>query len=108
MTFQEKVEKIGKFHSEMGTKVYHYFRPKLSPPFAIWQEDGTDDFHANNTMAETAVTGTTDYFTKTEYDRVVDAIRDMLTKNKFLWRLNSVQYEAETGLIHYEWEWVFT
>jgi nitrogen fixation-related uncharacterized protein len=22
------------------------------------------------------------------------------------WSLNSVQYEDETGLIHYSWEWV--
>lgn len=108
MTFQERVEQIGKLHSGVVPNVYHYFRPQLSPPFAIWQEDGSEDFHANNTVAEMAVTGTTDYFTKKDYDRAVDAIQDMFIKNKFLWRLNSIQYESETGLIHYEWEWVFS
>lgn len=108
MTFQQRVEAVGKFHSSLGANVYHYFRTKLSPPYAIWQEDGSDDFNANNTVAEMAVTGTTDYFTKTEYDPMVDTIQFMFRKNGFLWRLNSVQYEEGTGLIHYEWAWVYS
>lgn len=106
MTFQDKVEQIGKLHEGVVPNVYHYFRPQLKAPYAIWQENGTNDLFANNQTAEQAVTGSTDYFTKTDYDHAVDAIQDMFGRNGFLWRLNSVQYESETGLIHYEWFWV--
>lgn len=105
MTYQEKVEQIGKCHNGVIPNVWHYFRPQLDPPYAIWQEDGQEAFYANNKPDEISVTGTTDYFTKTEYDRAVDDIQAMFAKNSFLWRLNSVQYEEETGLIHYEWTW---
>lgn len=105
MTYQEKVEQIGAAHKGVIPNVWHYFRPQLTPPFAVWQEDGQENFYANNKACEITVTGTTDYFTKTEYDRAVDDIQDMLARNGFLWRLNSVQFESDTGLIHYEWAW---
>lgn len=108
MTFQEKVEQIGTLHKGVVPNVYHYFRPQLKAPYAIWQEEGAEDFHANNAVAESAVSGSTDYFTKEDFDRAVDRIQDMFAKNGFLWRLNSVQYESETGLIHYEWVWVMS
>ena len=55
---------------------------------------------------ERALTGTIDYFTKTENDPVVQQIEDALDSDDGIsWYLNSVQYEQDTGYIHYEWVW---
>lgn len=105
MTYQERVEQIGKLHSAIGGNVHHYFRTQLKAPYIIWQEDGSSQFDANDQVAEMTVSGSTDFFTKTEYDPTVDVIMDMFKMNGFLWKLDTIQYEQETGLIHYEFLW---
>lgn len=105
MTYQERVEKIGKLHSAAVSNSYHYFRPQLKAPYLIWQEDGSEKFSADDRVCEMTISGSTDYFTKVEYDRNVDAIISMLRDNQFLWTMNSIQYEPDTGLIHYEFLW---
>ena len=85
--------------------VYHYCRPKMKPPYTIWQEDSSKSFAADNNSAEQAVSGTLDYFTKKEYDPVIDQIQIVLKGLSVCWYLNSVQYEENTGIIHYEWVW---
>ena len=86
-------------------KVYHYWHPRLQAPYCIWQEDGEgDSSHSNNRKEEQVITGTIDYFTKTEFDPVIDSIQSALDELVCCaWSLNSVQYEDETNLIHYEW-----
>lgn len=105
MTYQQRLKRIGDVHKAVIPNVYHYFRSQLPPPYGIWQEDGSVQYDANNKAAETSLSGYTDYFTKTEYDPVVDSIMEAFRANNFLWRLESVQYEEETGLIHYEFVW---
>lgn len=100
-----KLREIRDAHVPVCERVYHYWRPNLVPPFVVWAEDSeSTDFSADNRKTEQTIHGTTDLFTKTEYDPIVDAIQEAL--EPFGWRLNSVQYEDDTKLIHYEWEWV--
>ena len=89
-----------------GLKVYHYWHPRLEAPFCIWAEDGEgSSIQANNHKAEQVVSGTIDYFTLDEFDVMIDTIQDKLNETENVgWRLLSVQYEPETNLIHYEWE----
>lgn len=91
--------------AQIPGEVYHYRRPKLKPPFAVWQEDSGQSFSADNKLAEQAVSGTLDYFTKQEYDSMIDQIQSVLKSLPVCWHLNSVQYEENTGIIHYEWVW---
>lgn len=91
-----------------GLDIYHYARPqKKSAPFAVWQEDGeASSLEASNKKQEQALSGSLDYFTQEEADEMVDAIQEALNEiETFGWELNSVQYEEETELIHYEWVW---
>lgn len=86
--------------------VYHYKRPKDKPKhWIVWQEDGeADSFDANNRKKEQQGRGTIDCFTQIEYDPLLDAIQEALDKAvNIAWSLESVQYEDETQLIHYEW-----
>lgn len=88
-----------------GLIVYHYWHPNLNAPYCIWQEDGEgDSLHTNNHKAEQVITGTIDYFTRTEFDENFENIQKVLNELENCgWMLNSVQYEDETNLIHYEW-----
>lgn len=47
--------------------------------------------------------GTVDLFTKQEYDPLFNAVEDALIGIGCALKLNSVQFEHETGYIHYEW-----
>lgn len=76
-----------------------------SDRYLVWQEDGANDFLAEDTHAEKAVTGTTDLFTKQEFDPWRAALEASFNASLLVWKLNSVQYEEETGFWHYEWAW---
>ena len=90
-----------------GLSVTHYWHPRLVAPYCLWAEDGEgDSLHTNNKKTEQVITGTIDYFTLHEFDENVDKIQEALNNVECLgWTLNSVQYEDETNLIHYEWRW---
>lgn len=88
-------------------RVFHYKRPKdQKPNWIVWQEDGEADFmNADNRKQEQQIHGTIDCYTLAEYDPLLDEIQDALNKAGLTeWSLLSVQYEDETNLIHYEWE----
>lgn len=76
-----------------------------SDRYLVWQEDGSNDFRAGDVHAEKAVTGTTDLFTKQEFDPWREALEASFDAAPLVWRLNSVQYEEDTGFWHYEWTW---
>ena len=72
--------------------------------YIVWAEMGEyESFDAENLKAEQQINGSIDYFTQTEFDVVCDNIQAALDAARIGYRLNSVQYEDETALIHYEW-----
>lgn len=87
--------------------VYHYIAPdSTAAPYITWAEDGQgDSLCSDNTMVAQAITGTVHLFTRAEYDPLVDKIQKALKLWHIPHHLNSVQYETDTGLIHYEWVW---
>lgn len=88
-----------------GLKVYHYWHTRLEAPYLIWAEEGEgDSLHTDNHKSEQVITGTIDYFTKTEFDSVVDEIQDALNSIDIGWELTAVDYEEETNLIHHSWD----
>ena len=76
-----------------------------SDRYLVWQEDGANDFEADGIHAEKAVKGSTDLFTKQEFDPWRDELEAALDAAEVVWRLNSCQFEEETGFWHYEWDW---
>ena len=91
----------------IGPPVFRYFATGQTGSYIVWAEDGEGDaVHADGQKVERALTGTIDYFTKTENDPVVKQIEDVLDSDDGIsWYLNSVQYEQDTGYIHFEWVW---
>ena len=76
-----------------------------SDRYFVWQEDGANDLEANGEHAEKAMQGTTDLFTKQEFDPWAEALGESLSGCGIAWYLSSVQFEEDTGFWHYEWVW---
>jgi len=89
----------------VGPPVFHYFASGQTSNYIVWAEDSEgDSLHADGRKTEQVTQGTIDYFTKIEFDPLVQQIQDALnTPEDLAWSLNSVQYEKDTGYIHYEW-----
>lgn len=87
-------------------RIGHYFRPtSFTPSWIVWQESDEDTSHyTNNHKDKQQIAGTIDCYTQIEYDPLLDEIQNALDGAEIGFRLNSVQYEDETKLIHYEWE----
>jgi len=90
----------------IGKPVFHHCAIKQSNQYIVWAEDGEGNSgHADNHKTIKVYQGTIDYFTKVEYDPVVNQIEDKLNSANIAWRQNSIQYEEKTEFIHYEWIW---
>lgn len=102
-----KLRAIGRAFSEVCPATSHYFRADRSTaPFLIWAEDGEQNsMQGGNNKRTQAINGTVDYYTKTEFDPTVDQIQVAMNNQGLAWEMNSIQYEEETGLIHYSWDW---
>ena len=101
MSWQERIIAA---HLAVTDQVSHGQRMKSSRYF-VWQEDGSNALAAGNGHAERAVTGTTDLFTKREFDPWADALGASLSGYGIAWYLSSVQFEEDTGFWHTEWVW---
>ena len=101
-----KIKKIEELLTSIdGLKVYHYWHTRAKAPFCVWQENSEgESLHTDNHKAEQVISGSIDYYTLTEYDPCIETIQNKLNETENVgWVLNSVQYEDETNLIHYEW-----
>lgn len=85
-------------------ETHRYNAPdNVKAPYVVWSDGGDIDMVADNKHAESAREGTVDLFLAEENDVLVQAVCDALDVSVAVWALNSVQYEEDTGLIHYEW-----
>jgi hypothetical protein len=92
--------------SSLGVPVFHYYATQQSDKYIVWAEDGeADSTSGDNKKIDQVLQGTIDYFTKTEFDPNFQVIQEKLNSAEISWRLNSIQYEEDTGYIHYEWVW---
>ena len=91
-------------HLSVTDSVSHYRRLK-SDRYFVWAEDGTNDLSSDGVHTERAVVGTTDLYTKMEFDQWADELEAAFEAAGISYYRNSVQYEEETGYIHTEWVW---
>ena len=78
-----------------------------APPagdYGVLAPDGSNDLYGDDGHAEEATEGTVDYFTRNCPAEAVAAIQEALEGvDGLAWYLNSVQFESDTGYIHFEW-----
>lgn len=105
MTLQNKLSELYTPFVELDCEVTHYRRGRTNR-FVVWAEDGEDaSFHTDNHKSEQQLTGLIDFYTKAEFDPIADDVQTILNSQGVGWILQSVQYEEETNLIHYQWRW---
>ena len=90
-------------------EVYHFRAHKPAAPYIVWADDGQGDaVRANGRLQNQVIAGTVDLYTGNPEDAgLFLAVQDALD-GVCAWRLNSIQYEDETELTHYEWVWEIT
>lgn len=87
-----------------GYKFAHYaWSHAPAGDYGVFAEDSSNDFEADDVHAETALEGTVDYFTRDDSGTPKTTIEAVLEGLNVPWYLNSIQYEDDTGYIHYEW-----
>ncbi len=103
----KKLSKISDALLAVTDNVGHYEALNADDQYIVWAEDSeSDSVHADNAKKIQTIQGTIDYFTKKDGDETVDKIQTALDETDGVtYRLSSVQYEEETGFIHYEWLW---
>lgn len=107
MPLQNKLLKIRDVLTSIsGLPVSHYEYNGDSEFYCVWAEDNEPtSVEGDNKKQIQTIQGTIDFFTKMEFDPFVDEIQCALNDAEISFRLNSVQYEDETELIHFEWVW---
>lgn len=91
-------------HLGVTQDVSHAQRLK-SDRYFVWEEDGHNGLVGSNVHAETAVTGSTDLYTKMEFDPWGDALGASFDNFGISWSLVMVEFEEETGFWHWSWDW---
>lgn len=105
MLLTERLRAIQAAFAETGIPAHHHYRPKDELPSLVWAEDSEGmGLAADNHKAEQQLHCTVDYYTQDEYDPAIDTIQAVLDTKMDGWRLDSAQYEEDTKLIHYGWE----
>ncbi len=107
MTYDERIKQA---LLAVSPDVWH-FKAMPEPesrerPYIVWAEYGAGDtvFGSGRKRAG-SVAGTVDLFTRNrDGEPLVKAVQEALD-GVCAWRLLSVQYEEDTGLLHYEWGW---
>ena len=91
---------------KVSDNVGHYEAVEKTDQYIVWAEysEGSS-VEGDNRKENQSIQGTIDYFTRTEFDPIVDDIQEALIDAEISFYLNSVQYEEETKYIHYEWVW---
>lgn len=89
--------------------------------FAAWRRPPDDDDYGayfldgqealttgQGAASEKMLTGYIDYYTKDPSETPKNTIETALDALGCYWQLESVQFENESGYIHYEWMWTDT
>lgn len=104
LSLQNKLAYIGKAFNDALPGLVSHYRKRKDFPYLVWQEYGEgDSYEADNRKEEQVIACTADYYTQVEYDANIDVVQEVLNSLEVSWRIESVQYEDETKLIHYEW-----
>lgn len=73
--------------------------------YGTWGEDSGNEFTAGDVVAETVMNGFVDYFTRDDSGAPKETIENAMTDEGIVFHLDAVQYESDTGYIHYTWEY---
>ena len=89
---------------EVTPGVYHdEAAPDHPDQYIVWSIDNGDTLWGDGIALSFSLSIVVDLFTTLEFDPMVDQLQACFGANRLSWRLESVQYERDTGLTHWEW-----
>ena len=109
MTFAELGTQLNALKIGQTPMKFAHFAWASAPSgdYGIYGEDGGNQFDSNDGYAERAMTGSVDWYTRSDNEQGKDQIetlfKSLQTTNTFAWYLNTIQYEDSTHFLHYEW-----
>lgn len=103
MTILEKIQ------TALATTGYNFahFGWSTDPDgdFGVWAEEAEATFYTESQNAESLLTGYIDLFVRDGSDSARITVDNALRLAGINFNLESIQYEPETGYVHYEWRW---
>ena len=98
------MRRLHKALNDTGYPFEHYGWSKAPDgDYGVYAEDSGEDFVANDVHLERGTAGTVDLFTRDDTSAPRDAVEAVLNAAGASWYLNTIQFEEDTGYIHYEW-----
>ena len=98
------MDELIKALDKTGLKFAHFGWSKApSGDYGVYAEDGANDLVAGNLHVEKVLQGTVDYFTRDDSGTPKRTIEAAMDSVPVAWYLNSIQFEPDSGYIHYEW-----
>ena len=89
---------------QSGLSIAHYAWSKAPEgDYGTIQEDSGNDLVCDEKHVERGTDCYLSYFTRDDSGTPRTTIEGILNGLQIPWYLNTVQYENDTGLIHYEW-----
>lgn len=88
--------------TEIPFALYMWESRPAAPYGLLSLEGGADTVVGDNTICEQVFRGSVDLFMRTPDLSKINQIQCILN-DRTAWQLNSVQFEDDTGLLHYEW-----
>ena len=78
--------------------------PRPAAPFGAYAQDGGgEDLWGGDHLQLQVITGTVDLFTRGRGRDKKALVENALDASGVSWALNSIQYESDTRLTHFEW-----
>lgn len=101
-------DKIIAAHTAVTSAVRHHEKMK-SDRYLVWQEDSPrTDLIAESRHTERVINGSTDLFTKQEFDPWAEELEKSFERYGIAYERLGTQYEEDTGFTHVEWAWSVT
>lgn len=98
------LEELKNALAETGYQFAHYGWSKAPEgDYGEFSEERGEDLKADGIHIESGTSGYINYFTRDDSGEPRKKIEVALNSLRIPWYLNTVQYENDTGYIHYEW-----
>lgn len=99
-----KLKEIRDFLLGITLNTYHYKAWQKDDTYIVWAEDTEfDAVHGDNRKVKQILDVTIDVFTKDEYNPIIEQLQEAFNDRGIPFELLSIQYEDDTGYIHYEY-----
>lgn len=82
---------------------HHAWASAPNGTYGVYAEESSHGFYADSKMQGQAITCTVDVFTKDDSETIRSTVQTALNTLDMPWYLDAIDFEEDTGYIHYTW-----